>query len=441
LAVAIALPTLQGDLGAEPVEGQWVLTAYGLTFGSALLLGGSLGDSYGRRRVLVAGMVLFAVGSLLAGTAPSLPALIAGRALQGLGAAGAVPAALALIASLLPAGPQRSRALSMLAAMASLGVISGLLLGGIITDLLGWRWVFLLTAVPALGAALAAPLVLPEARADEPDRSPDFGGAVLVTVAMAALLFGLTRVERHGIASLVTAGPVLAGVTLLGGFVAWERRVRRPLIRFEILRVRSLRAAAIGVGLNAIAFTAIVYAGTLYLQTALGYSALQAGLALLPVDAVGFAVAILVGRRLTRRSPRTFLAGAFAVTTLALLWLARAPVPADYVTDVMAPLVVLGSSLSIAFVVLTQEAVAEIRAEDKGLAAGIFETANHLMGGAAGVAIYATVMAASAAHAGDASGFRAAFLTGAVMAAAGILAAPGARSKAQVRTAEADPQP
>jgi EmrB/QacA subfamily drug resistance transporter len=412
LAVAIALPALQRDLDAAPIDAQWVLTAYGLTFGGGLLLGGRLGDLYGRRRLLAGGMTLFAAGALLAGLAPALWLLVAARAVQGAGAAAAVPAALALIGSLFPEGRARSRALAVLGAMASVGVMSGLVLGGAVTELLGWRWVFLVMVPLGLLAALVAPRVLAEAAAGPAlSRRPDVGGAVLLTAAMVTLLLGVTRIEYEGVASAAAAGPVLAGLALLVAFVAWERRTPAPLVRFDVLAVPSLRGATFGVGINSIAFTAIVYVGTLYLQNGLGYGPFQAGLALLPVDVAAFAMTALAARMVARRSPRALLAVSFAVTALAMLWLARAPVPAGYVVDIMAPLVVLGVSLCVAFVALTHEAVAEVRSDDKGLASGIFETSSHLVGGAVGVALYATVLAAT----GHGTGF----LAAAVLAALG----------------------
>jgi EmrB/QacA subfamily drug resistance transporter len=431
LAVAIALPAIQRDLSAAPIDAQWILTAYGLAFGGGLLLGGRLGDLYGRRRLLVAGLALFAAGALLAGTAAGLGVLIAARALQGAGSAAAVPAALALIGSLFPAGPARARALSVLAAMASLGVTAGLLLGGALTAVLGWRWVFLLMAPLALATMAAAHRVLPEARAAETGDRPDAAGAVLVTAGLVALLFGLTRVERHGLAAPAAVGPMVVGAALLAGFVAWERRAPAPLVRLDILAVRSLRAATLCVGVNAIAFTAIVYVGTLYLQTALRYSPVEAGLALLPLDVVAAVVPLLFGAALVRRSPRALLAAAFALTALALLWLARTRVPVDYAVDLMAPLVALGISLSVAFVVLTNEAVAEVEPDEKGVASGIFETANHLFGGAVGVALYATIIAATtSAAATDTSGYRAAFLAATALALAGVAGALLARGRA-----------
>src|SRR4051794_4609053 len=213
LAVAIALPNIQRDLHVTPIDAQWVLTAYGLAFGGGLLLGGRLGDLYGRRRVLAIGMALFAAGALLGGGAPGLAVLIVARALQGAGSAAAVPASLALIGSLFERGAARTRALSILAGMASGGVTAGLLLGGIVTALLGWRWVFLLMAPVALATMAAARAVLPEARAATTSR-PDVAGAVLVTAGLVALLFGLTRVERDGIAAAQSIGPLLAGAAL-----------------------------------------------------------------------------------------------------------------------------------------------------------------------------------------------------------------------------------
>jgi EmrB/QacA subfamily drug resistance transporter len=416
LAVAIALPAIQQTFGAEPVDGQWVLTAYGLCFGGGLLLCGRLGDLYGRRRMLVLGMALFAVAALVAGLARSLGVLIGARALQGVGSAAAVPAALALIGSLFEPGPRRTRALAMFAATASLGVTTGLVLGGAVTQWLGWRWVFLAMVPAAAAAALVAPRVLPEARADGAGGPPDAVGALLLTGGLLALLFGATRVERAGAAAPEAWLPALAGVVVLAGFAAWERRARAPIVRLAILRTPGLRAAALGAGLNAVSFTAIVYACSLYLQRELGYEPLAAGAAILPLDVVAFAVTVAGASAISRRSPRALLAGAFAASALALLWLARTPDDAAYARDLLVPLIVLGASLPLAFVVLTQQAIADVVPDERGMASGIFETANHLFGGAVGVALYATVIAAS-------GGFGAAFAVAAALAACGVAVA------------------
>jgi EmrB/QacA subfamily drug resistance transporter len=428
LAVAIALPNLQEGLGATAIDAQWALTAYGVLFSGVLLLGGRLGDLHGRRRLLVGGMATFAGGSLLAGSAPALAVLVAARALQGLGAAAAVPAALALIGSMYPPGPARTRALSLLAAMSALGIMSGLLLGGVITDLLGWRWVFLLMTAPAVLAAVTAPRVLPEARADGPVPQSDVCGAVLLSTGLMAVLFGLTGVEHGGNTAVRTVVPLLIGVLLLAAFVTWERRVPAPLVRFEILRVRSLRAASLTVGANALASTAFVYLETLYLRNVLGYGALTAGSALLPLNVVALLIALFGAKPLSRRSPRAALSTALVLVVLALLWLARAPVPADYLSDIMLPLIVLGAAVPSIYIISIHEAVADVRPDEKGLASGIFETANHLFGGAVGTAVYATILATTADDAHDATGYRAAFLTaGILVAVLGLIAVLQAR--------------
>jgi MFS family permease len=413
LSVAIALPAMRDDLGADPIEVQWVLTAFGLTFGSGLLLGGRLGDLYGRRRMLQAGMGLFGAGALVAAVAPGLGVLVAARAVQGLGAAAAMPAALALIGSLVPEGPERTRALGLMGAMASIGVMSGLALGGVLIELLGWRSVFAAMVAPALITAAGAPLAVAETRAQERLR-PDVLGAVLVTAATVAVLFGVTRVEHHGVVSAAALLPVLAGAALLAAFVAWERQAPAPLVRLDVLRLPSLRTATLAVGANAVAFTAIVYVGTLYFQDALGYTPLEAALAVLPLDVVAFAVAVGASSLIARGSPRALLMASFAASALALLWLARAPVPATYAVDALGPLIVLGVSLPVCFVITNQLAVAEAAHDDKGLASGIFETANHLLGGAVGVAVYATVLAATS--------YGTAFAVAAGLSALGILA-------------------
>jgi EmrB/QacA subfamily drug resistance transporter len=417
LAVAIALPAIRETFGAEPSQAQWVLTAYALCFGGGLLLAGRLGDLYGRRRLLVCGLLLFAGGSLVAVLAPVLAVLVGARAAQGAGAAAAVPASLALIGSVVPAGRERTHALGLLAGMASLGVLAGMLLGGAIVTALGWRWVFGLLSIPALVTALAAPAVLPEARGTDGPRRLDGMGAALVTLGLLAVLLGLTRTERDGFAAPAVLGPLAVGLVLLAAFAAWERRAPAPLIRLELLRVRSLRAATVAVGLNAIGFTAVVFVGTLYLQEGLGYSAWEAGLAALPIDVVSFAVSLAARDLVARHAPRRLLVISFAVSGLALAWLARAPEPARYVTDFMAPLVLLGASMCTVFMVTTRLAVADVAPDDKGLASGVFETANHLFGGAIGVALYATLIAAG--------GYQAAFATAAALAALGALTARG----------------
>jgi sugar phosphate permease len=289
--------------------------------------------------------------------------------------------------------------------------MSGLIIGGVITDLLGWRWVFLLLAIPAVIAVVAAPHVLDEARAAQRP-TLDVPGAVLICTGAMAAIYGLTTLDQGGALRPIIS--FVASAVLLTAFYRWEKRAPAPLVRFDILRVRSLRAASCGIGVNALAATSVVYVGSLYLQNALGYSPMESALGIIPIDVLGFVVA-LVGAPLAQRSPRLVLASCFALTTLSLFWLARAPVPAHYLTDVFPPLLVLGASLTIVFIVTTNQAVSEVRDDEKGLASGIFETSNHLMGGAMGVAVYASIFSAFSASPTAPAGYRAAFITAACL--------------------------
>jgi predicted MFS family arabinose efflux permease len=300
--------------------------------------------------------------------------------------------------------------------------MSGLIIGGVVTDLLGWRWVFLLLAIPAIIAVAAAPHVLHEARTAG-RAALDAPGAALICTGVMAVIYGLTTLDQGGALRPVLS--FVAGAILLTSFYWWEKRTPSPLVRIDILGVRSLRAAACGIGVNALAATSVVYVGSLYLQNALGYSPTESALGIIPIDVLGFAVA-LVGAPLARRSPRLVLASSFALTTLSLFWLARAPKPAHYLTDVFPPLLVLGASLTVVFIVTTNLAVSDVQDDERGLASGLFETSNHLMGGAIGVAVYAAVISAFSPGPTASAGYRAAFLT-----AAGLVVVLAALSLSQ----------
>jgi len=387
--------------------------------------GGRAGGGVAAQFVVgVDGLALFVAGSPVAGLASATGPPVAARTVQGIGAALAVPATLALIGTMYPPGRARTRALGVLAAMTSAGVISGVLLGGLVTEVAGWRWVFLMVVPPALAAALAAPRVLPEGRAEGAAGPPDLAGGLLGPAAVMLLVYALTRLEAPGRGLVSAALSGVAGPLLLAGFVAWERRAPAPLLRPGILSIRSLRGATLGAAANSGSFTAVVFVGTLYLQTGLGYPPLQAGLAVLPLDLVAAVVGFTAGRLLAGRSPRAAAVAAFLASAAAMGWLARAPVPASYATDVLPALLVFGVSAAVGFVILTGQAVADVGPDEQGLASGVFETANHLGGGAAAVALYATVIALVAGEgaAGPealARGYGAAFLAAAGLAVLG----------------------
>ena len=415
LAVAIALPELQAELRLEPADGQWVLSAYSIAFGGLLLVGGRLADAHGARRLLVAGLALFGAAGAAAAAAPGLALLLAARALQGAGAAAAVPASLALAAELHPAGPERARALSWLAVAASAGVLCGLLFGGAVCDLLGWRAVFGLVAPAAAGAALVARR-LP---ARDGGRAPAGGtaGGLLVTAAAALLIAAAAQVAHGGAGGPAVPGLALAGLACLAAFARHQRRSAHPLLPPGLLRVRRLRIASIAAVANAGAFSAIVYVGPLQLQSELGYRPLEAAAALAPLDAVSLLAGAGAGRLLARAGPRPACVAGFGASAAALAWLARAPADATYAIDLLPGLALLGASLTVVFVALTHEAVADVGADDRGAASGVFETGTHLGGGALAVALCAALMA-NGGHDAAYAGAGALALGGALLVAA-----------------------
>jgi len=279
MVVTVALPAIERDLGTARADLQWVVTAYTLSLGSFLLVGGRAGDLYGRRRALVAGLVVFALASLAAGLARATGPLLAARAVQGVGAALAVPAALALLSAAYRAQSERERALGLFSAALDAGMVAGLVLGGLLTASLGWPWCFFIVVPFGLCAAALAPAVLEESRDDAAPRL-DLPGAALCAAGCGVLVFGLVRFERD----VAGAVPFLAAAALLlAAFVAVERRVRAPMVRLDVFRHRPLTGANLAVIANAGGFTGMTFMATLYMQQVLGYGALEAGLGFLPL--------------------------------------------------------------------------------------------------------------------------------------------------------------
>jgi MFS family permease len=283
MVVTVALPSIQRDLGFSAAGLQWVITAYTLPLGSFLLVGGRAADLFGRRRLLVAGMMVFSAGSLAAGLAPTAAALLAARAVQGLGAALSVPAAMALVAATFREGFERHRAIGILSGVVDVGMVAGLVLGGVITAALGWPWVFFLVVAPGLGAAALVPAVLDESRDESAPQRLDLPGSAIIAGACGLLVLGLAESEHHGIASFASAGPLAGSVLLLAAFSAVERRAAAPVVRLGIMRVRRVTGANLGIVANAGSFTGMMFLTTLYVQRELGLSALETGLAFLPL--------------------------------------------------------------------------------------------------------------------------------------------------------------
>jgi EmrB/QacA subfamily drug resistance transporter len=407
MVVAVALPAIRRDLGFSAAGLQWVVTAYTLALGSFLLVGGRAADLYGRRRTLVAGLLVFSAGSLAAGLAPEAAALLAARAVQGVGAALAVPAALALVAATFREGAERDRAIGLMAVMIDVGMVAGLVLGGVVTALLGWPWVFYLVVGPGLAAAALVPRALEESRDESAPRRLDVPGAALVAGGCGLLVLAVVQTEHHGLLALAALGPLAGSAALLAAFVAVERRVAAPIVRLGILRVRSLATANLAVVANAGGFGGMTFLSTLYLQGERGLTALETGLAFLPLAASAGLGGLAAARLVARFGARRVATASLLVTTAGFAVLSLGGVVA-----VLAGFAVTGFAFASAFVPLAACGLAGAREGEKGLASGLFQTSTHL-GGAIVLAVLAAIAAAG--------GFAPAYLAGAVLSLLGAL--------------------
>jgi EmrB/QacA subfamily drug resistance transporter len=391
LIVSVALPSIQRDLGFSQAGLQWVVNAYLLAFGGFLLLGGRAADLVGRRRVFIAGLVVFAVGSLGCGLAPSAGVLVAARAGQGLGAALTVPAALALLTATFAEGPARDRALGIWSAVSSAGVPAGALLGGVLTGGPGWRWVFFLSAPPALVAAWLALPALTESREDAASRHFDLAGAVSVTAGLTLLIYAIVQTEHAGLASPQVLGPLAVAVALLVGFVLVERRSRAPLVRFAVFRVPGLGVANLAGAALPVGLGALLFVGTLYLQQVLGYSALQTGLAYLALSVPVLLGSPIAARLVDRFGHRLVALVGFVVQAAGVALLVTISAAGSFVPAVLVSFVLVGIAAPVAFVPVTSMAVGGVK--EAGLAAGLFNTSQQV-GNAVVIAVLATVAAA-----------------------------------------------
>ena len=392
LAVATALPAIGAELGLRPGLLQWVVTLQSLRIGALLVLGGRAADLWGRRRVLVASLGLSAAAGLPVGIAPGPAPLLAGRALQGVAAAFALPAALASAATVFPQEPWRSRAFAVVAVAANAAGLGGTILGGLVAATLGWRWVFLVTVPVGLLAAVAAASFLPP---DQPATSAagrlDVGGALLLVAGQAALILGLTEAGKAGPTSPAAVGAVGGAVVLLAGLVVLEGRVGDPLIKPRLVRSRRLVGSCLAFGAHAAAYAAVVVVGSLYLQDRHGLSSAGAGMALAPVLAAAIVSAVPSGFLLRRWGARRVVAAALALCAITLAMVARAS--GGSLGAVLPWLVAWGLSAGPIYVGLTTECIGDADPEDRGTASALFESTSHI-GGAIAVATYLTVLGA-----------------------------------------------
>jgi EmrB/QacA subfamily drug resistance transporter len=394
--VVTALPKIHRALGFSATGLSWVQSAYTLAFGGLLLLGARAGDILGRRRMFVLGIALFTLASLAAGLAQSAPWLLAARAVQGVGAAIAAPSTLALLTTSFPEGPERTRAVAYYGAVAGGGGSVGLVLGGMLTDWLSWRWGLFINVPIGLAVILAAPRYLPET-----ERRPgrfDLTGAVTSTVGITAIVYGIVRSATAGWGDGLTVASLAAGAALLALFVANERRVEQPITPLRLFRSRERTGAYLARVLFVGAMFGMFFFLTQYLQGVSGYSPLKAGLAFLPMTLVMFSMVFVIPRLAATLGHARLLAGGVATALVGMAWLSQVSASTPYLTGLALPMVILGIGAGAAFTPLTASGVAGVTPEDAGAASGLVNVA-HQLGGSLGVGVLVTVFAsASSAH-------------------------------------------
>jgi EmrB/QacA subfamily drug resistance transporter len=430
----IALPSIATDLHASTDTLSWVINAYLLAFGGLLLLGGRLADLIGRRRVFIAGLTVFGLASLAGGLAATSAQLIAARAGQGVGGALLAPAALSIVTTLFPEGAERNKALGVWGAVAGSGGAAGVLLGGVLTDTLGWEWVLWVNVPIGIGAAILAPTLIPESRSTAQTRHFDAWGAVTVTAGLSILVYALVDATDAGWGSSQTIGLLAVSALLLAAFVAIELRSRAPLVPFRIFRMRTLTGAnAVGLLVGASLFSMFFFI-SLYMQQVLGYSAIKSGFSYLPLALTIIVSAGIASQLVTRIGFKPVLVAGMGFIAAGLLWFSQVSVGGGYVQDVLGPSLLAAVGLGFSFVPTTIAAVSGVQEREAGLASGLINTSQQI-GGALGLAVLATIANARTkdviAQGGgpgtlpDAltEGFQAAFLGGACFALLGIVLA------------------
>lgn len=386
--VNIALPHIQSDLGFSTTTLSWVVSAYTLTFGGLLLLGGRAGDILGRRRVFIFGVLLFVLASLLGGLAQNGGQLLAARALQGVGGAIASPTSLALITTTFKEGPERNRAFGVFAAVSAGGGAIGLLAGGMLVEWLDWRWVLFVNVPIGLLIAFATPRYIKESERHQGNF--DIVGALTSTLGMAALVYGFIRAGQDGWRDPLTLGSFAAAVVLLTAFVAVERRSKQPITPLHMFADRN-RAGTYGIMLClAAAMFGMFFFLTLFVQNVLGFSPLMAGLAFLPVSAVIAIGAGLASQLLPRYGPKPFMVTGALLAAAGLGWLTMTDVDSTYAGSILGPMLVFSLGMGMLFVSLTLMALSRVPVHESGAASGLLN-ATQQVGGSLGLSILVTV--------------------------------------------------
>ena len=425
--VNVALPTIRTSLGFSQTSLAWVVNAYMLTFGGFLLLAGRFGDLFGHRRLFLGGTAAFSVASLVCGVSTTQGMLIVARAVQGI--SGAVVSALAfsLIVVLFTEPGERAKAMGVFGFVMAGGGSIGVLVGGVLTDLVGWHWIFLINLPIGIAVTVTGLRLLPAVKTGAERQRLDVPGAIAITGAMVLAVYAIVNGNSAGWTSAQTLGLLGAAALIFAAFVAWEARVPAPLMPLRIFRHRNLSVANVVGILWAAAMFALFFVSALYLQLVLHYSPLKVGLAFLPGNLIMMAFSLGLSAKLVMRYGfRTPLAFGLTTAALALVWLARAPVHGSFVSDVLPSMILIGIGGGLAFNPVLMAAMSDVEPENSGLASGVANTA-FMMGGALGLAVLASVAAARTQHlvasghgqlAALTGGYHAAFAIGAIFALA-----------------------
>ena len=425
--VNVALPSIAEDLAFAEGDLQWVITAYVLFTGGLLMLGGRATDLFGRRRVFLGGLATFAVASLASGLASSPEALVAARAVQGLGAAMLTPGALSIVTTTY-VGSQRTAALAAWSAIGSAGAAAGVVLGGLLTSALGWEWVFFINVPVALITGIGVLRVVPNAPPDAVGQRLDILGAGTAVAGLVVLLYGIEGANEYGWGSARTLAFVLASAVLLATFAGVERRVREPIMPPQTWRNRSLVSGTALILVATALLVAVFFLNTLYLQDVLGWSALETGLAFLPLVIVIAAGASAANRLLPRLGSRNLAALGLVLVAGGSSLLVLAPDVASYATDILPGFVVLGFGVGLIFPAGSIAAMSDVADDAAGLASGVVTT-GHELGAAFGVAAISAVATAGPTFvAGYANGFVAVAAVAALVASVAIVAGRGAHA-------------
>jgi EmrB/QacA subfamily drug resistance transporter len=391
--VNTALPTIGRKLHFSQSSLLWVVTAYGLAYGGFLLLGGRAADLLGRRRMIVVGLAVFTGASLGASLAGGEGVLIAMRAVQGLGAAVFLPAALSTVRNMFTEGAERNKALGIWGGVAALGATGGVVFGGLLTRFAGWQYVFLLNVPVGVVALLLVRRVVPESRADSARRRYNALGAVTVTGALVLLAYGIAEAPQVGWGAARTIAELAAAVALLGAFLGIESRSEAPLMPLRIFRLTTVAGANSVAVLMGASFYSFIFIGTLYMQQVLGFSALQGGLAWAPAGVASMLFAGVSQMLVTKGSAKLVLAFGMTMMAAGMLWTTQAPVHGHYLGDLFAPfLLTVGIGTAFAFIPISIAALAGVAEDEAGVASGLLYTSQEL-GGALGIAIASSIIA------------------------------------------------